>query len=79
SLFIMIYAATCVLAYRSIDSNKIASAEYSGVIGAVVVGFIWFGEIPDIFMAIGTVMIVVPLIWLSKRERRKQKEHAQLQ
>ncbi|MDW2335014.1 DMT family transporter, partial [Vibrio sp. 1069] len=79
SLFIMIYAATCVLAYRSIDSNKIASAEYSGLIGAVVVGFIWFGEIPDIFMAIGTVMIVVPLIWLSKRERRKQKEHAQLQ
>jgi hypothetical protein len=25
-------------------------------------------------MAIGTVMIVVPLIWLSKRERRKQKQ-----
>lgn len=74
SLFIMIYAATCVLAYRSIDNNKIASAEYSGLIGAVFVGLIWFGEVPDIFMAIGTVMIVVPLIWLSKRERRKQKQ-----
>ncbi|MEL7437599.1 MAG: DMT family transporter [Pseudomonadota bacterium] len=74
SLFIMIYAATCVLAYRSIDSNKIASAEYSGLIGAVIVGLIWFGEVPDIFMAIGTVMIVVPLIWLSKRERRKQRQ-----
>ncbi|BBM67276.1 membrane protein [Vibrio alfacsensis] len=74
SLFIMIYAATCVLAYRSIESNKIASAEYSGLIGAVIVGFLWFGEVPDVFMAIGTVMIVVPLIWLSKRERRKQKQ-----
>ncbi|MGR5068266.1 DMT family transporter [Vibrio alfacsensis] len=78
SLFIMIYAATCVLAYRSIDSNKVASAEYSGLIGAVIVGLIWFGEVPDAFMAISTVMIVVPLIWLSKRERRKQKQTAKL-
>ncbi|HHF3017745.1 MULTISPECIES: DMT family transporter [Vibrio] len=77
SLFIMIYAATCVIAYRSIDSNKIASAEYSGLIGAVFVGLIWFGEVPDIFMAIGTIMIVVPLVWLSKRERRKKKLQAQ--
>lgn len=79
SLFIMIYAATCVLAYRSIESNKIASAEYSGLIGAAVIGFIWFDEVPDIFMAIGTVMILVPLIWLSKRERRIQKQQAQMQ
>ncbi|MDV6252256.1 DMT family transporter [Vibrio sp. EA2] len=79
SLFIMIYAATCVLAYRSIESNKIASAEYSGLIGAAVIGFIWFDEVPDIFMAIGTVMIIVPLIWLSKRERRIRKQQAQIQ
>ncbi|WP_319534648.1 DMT family transporter [uncultured Vibrio sp.] len=79
SLFIMIYAATCVLAYRSIESNKIASAEYSGLIGAAVIGFIWFDEVPDIFMAIGTVMILVPLIWLSKRERRIRKQQAQMQ
>lgn len=79
SLFIMIYAATCVLAYRSIESNKIASAEYSGLIGAAVIGFIWFDELPDTFMAIGTVMIIVPLIWLSKRERRIRKQQAQIQ
>ncbi|MEF1310584.1 DMT family transporter [Vibrio mytili] len=79
SLFIMIYAATCVMAYRSIDSNKIASAEYSGLIGAVVIGFMWFDEVPDIYMAIGTVLIVVPLIWLSKRERRIKKRQAQIQ
>jgi len=28
-------------------------------------------------MAIGTIMIVVPLVWLSKRERRKKKLQAQ--
>ena len=79
SLLIMVYAATCVLAYRSVESNKIASAEYSGLIGAIVIGFIWFDEVPDIYMAIGTVMILVPLIWLSKRERRIRKQQAQIQ
>nr|WP_086940177.1 DMT family transporter [Thaumasiovibrio occultus] len=68
---ISIYAATCVLAYRAADSNKIASAEYSGLIGAVVVGILWFGEMPDWFMVIGSLFIVVPLIWLSKAEKRQ--------
>lgn len=79
SVLIMVYAATCVLAYRSVDSSKIASAEYSGLIGAVVIGFIWFDEVPDIYMAIGTVMILVPLIWLSKRERRVRKQQTPIQ
>ncbi|MGF1777936.1 DMT family transporter [Vibrio nomapromontoriensis] len=75
STFILIYAATCVLTYRAVDSNKIASAEYSGLIGAVAVGLLWFGEMPDIFMAIGTLMIVVPIIWLTKREKRRNRSH----
>ena len=33
--FILIYAAICVVTYRSAESNKIASAEYSGLLGAV--------------------------------------------
>lgn len=73
SMFILIYAATCVLTYRAVDSNKIASAEYSGLIGAVAVGLVWFGEMPDIYMAIGTLMIVVPIIWLTKHERKQRK------
>lgn len=68
SMFIMIYAATCVVAYRAVDSNKIASAEYSGLIGAVVVGIAFFGEMPDAFMLIGTLMIIIPIIWLTKKE-----------
>lgn len=75
STFILIYAATCVLTYRSVDSNKIASAEYSGLIGAVAVGLLWFGEVPDIFMAIGTLMIVVPIVWLTKHEKKRKRMH----
>ncbi|OAN13140.1 hypothetical protein A3K86_15885 [Photobacterium jeanii] len=76
SLFILIYAATCVVAYRSAESNKIASAEYSGLLGAVVVGVIWFGEMPEIEMLIGAALIIVPLIWLAKIEQANKQKQA---
>ncbi|HAH03140.1 MAG TPA: EamA family transporter, partial [Vibrio sp.] len=69
--FILIYAAICVVTYRSAESNKIASAEYSGLLGAVGVGLVWFGEMPDIAMAIGTAMIILPLIWLARNEKKQ--------
>ncbi|KXO10088.1 hypothetical protein AKG98_873 [Moritella sp. JT01] len=77
TLFILIYAGFCVMAYRSGDASKIASAEYSGLIGAVVVGLIWFDEIPDIGMAIGTVFIILPLLWLAKIEAKNKRLAAQ--
>ncbi|UIP30210.1 DMT family transporter [Photobacterium sp. TLY01] len=73
STFIMIYAGACVLAYRSAESNKIASAEYSGLIGAVIIGMLWFDEVPDLPMILGTMMIIVPLIWLAQKEKRAKK------
>lgn len=73
STFILIYAGICVVAYRSAESNKIASAEYSGLLGAVGVGLLWFDEVPDMAMLIGTALIVVPLIWLAKIEKNKQR------
>ncbi|HIF9064302.1 TPA: DMT family transporter [Photobacterium damselae] len=73
SALILIYAGSCVVAYRSAESSKIASAEYSGLIGAVGVGILWFNELPDIYMLIGTIMIVVPIAWLANVEKRKQK------
>ncbi|MFT5808304.1 MAG: drug/metabolite transporter (DMT)-like permease [Moritella dasanensis] len=73
TLFILIYAGFCVMAYRSGEASKIASAEYSGLIGAVVVGLIWFDEIPDIGMAIGTAFIIIPLLWLAKVEAKNKR------
>lgn len=77
TLFILIYAGFCVMAYRSGEASKIASAEYSGLIGAVVVGLIWFDEIPDIGMAIGTAFIIIPLLWLAKVEAKNKRLAAQ--
>lgn len=72
SSFILIYAGTCVVAYRAADSNKIASAEYSGLIAAVIAGLIWFDEMPDLIMALGTAMIIFPLILLAKYEKSRE-------
>ncbi len=66
SALITIYAATCVVAYRAVESNKIASAEYSGLIGAVIVGYLLFNEVPDTTTLIGTVMIMSTTIMVSK-------------
>ncbi|WP_407334409.1 DMT family transporter [Enterovibrio sp. 27052020O] len=72
--FILVYAATCVIAYRAAESNKIASAEYSGLVCAVGVGLVLFGEVPDMIMIVGTTLIVVPLIWLAGREKHKSRK-----
>ncbi|PML78356.1 hypothetical protein BCT69_16110 [Enterovibrio norvegicus] len=74
--FILVYAATCVIAYRAAESSKIASAEYSGLVCAVGVGLVMFGEVPDMLMIVGTSLIVVPLIWLAGLEKRKTKRVA---
>ncbi|OBU15623.1 EamA/RhaT family transporter [Photobacterium aquimaris] len=74
SALILVYAATCVVAYRAAESNKIASAEYSGLIGAVIVGYLLFNEVPDITTLMGTVMIIAPLLWLAKVESKQHKK-----
>ncbi|WP_299021078.1 DMT family transporter [uncultured Photobacterium sp.] len=71
STFILIYAGLAILAYRSGEVSKIASAEYSGLLGAVAVGILWFDEMPDFGMVIGTAFIVMPLIWLARIEAKK--------
>ncbi|SFD27427.1 DMT family transporter [Pseudoalteromonas denitrificans] len=74
SSFILIYAGICIVAYRSGEASKIASAEYSGLLCAVAVGLVWFDEVPDLAMAIGTVFIIAPLLWLAKVEAKNTKK-----
>lgn len=73
SALIMVYAGICVATYRRVESNKIASAEYTGLLGAVGVGLIWFDEVPDLAMLMGTALIIVPLIWLARVEKKKSR------
>lgn len=69
AFFILGYNATIVLAYRHVAASQVTSAEYTGLIWAIVLGWMWFGEAPDAWFYVGAGLIVVPLM-LQSRSRR---------
>jgi len=71
AVFILGYNITVLLAYRVVDANQVTSAEYTGLIWAVAIGWIWFAEAPDLWFIIGSAMIVVPLILLGMQQQRR--------
>ena len=60
-----------LLAYRQVAANQVTSAEYTGLIWAVAIGWIGFNEVPDLYFAVGSAMIVVPLIMMGLRSRQR--------
>jgi drug/metabolite transporter (DMT)-like permease len=71
AFFILGYSITVLLAYRQVDANQVTSAEYTGLIWAVLIGWIGFNEMPNLWFAVGSAMIVVPpiLVGLGSRQR----------
>jgi drug/metabolite transporter (DMT)-like permease len=51
-------------AYRMTEANFVASFEYTGMIWAAGWGFLIFGEMPDLYMAAGAVLIVVAGLYM---------------
>ncbi len=50
----------------------VTSAEYTGLIWAALIGWIWFAEVPDLWFIAGSAMIVIPLVLLSLRQNRQR-------
>ena len=71
AVFILGYNFSVLLAYRQVDANQITSAEYTGLLWAVAIGWIWFAEVPDLWFFIGSLMIVLPLIMLGLQHRKR--------
>lgn len=72
ALFILGYNITVLLAYRQVDANQVTAAEYTGLIWAVGIGWIWFSEMPDLWFLAGSTMIVVPLILIGLQQHRRR-------
>lgn len=79
SAFILGYNITVLLAYRHVDANQVTSAEYTGLIWAVLIGWIGFNEVPDLWFAVGSAMIVVPLMMVGLRSRHRSRRVLQPQ
>lgn len=73
SSLILGYSMTVLLAYKHVAANQVTSAEYTGLLWAVGIGWIVFGEVPDLWFLTGALMIVVPLILLGLRHHRRKK------
>jgi drug/metabolite transporter (DMT)-like permease len=71
AIFILGYNASVLKAYHQVDANQVTSAEYTGLIWAIGIGWLMFGEIPDLWFATGSLMIVVPLVLIGLNQRRK--------
>jgi len=73
SFFILGYNITVLLAYRHCAANQVTSAEYTGLIWAMLVGWLWFNEVPDLWFYLGSAMIVIPILLQSLEEKRRLK------
>lgn len=71
ALFILGYNITALLAYRQVDANQVTSAEYTGLIWAIAIGWVWYNEVPDGWLLAGSLMIVIPLVLIGLNQRRK--------
>ncbi|MCB1487387.1 MAG: DMT family transporter [Bauldia sp.] len=61
---------TAVDFMRHGDIAVIAPFRYSVVVWAIIVGFVVWGEVPDLMMIIGTTIIIATGIYAFQRERR---------
>ncbi|MGY2574789.1 DMT family transporter [Vibrio sp. C8] len=62
NLLVLAYHALVVIAYKKVEANRIALAEYSGLVFVTWFGIMWFDEIPDLLTALGILLIVVPMM-----------------
>ena len=59
-------------AYRVGEANKIAPFEYTVMIWASILSFVFFGSIPDAFTVLGASLIAASGIYVLHRERKNQ-------
>ncbi|KDE40241.1 hypothetical protein ADINL_0833 [Nitrincola lacisaponensis] len=74
AVFILGYNVTVLLAYRQVDASQVTSAEYTGLIWAVLIGWIAFAERPDIWFLVGSLMIVIPLVLIGIQQGRRNRQ-----
>ncbi len=67
AVLVMFFYGGSIAAYRMADAGNICGAEYTGLVGSAVMGFLLFNELPDVYTILGAMLIIFPLIYISKR------------
>jgi drug/metabolite transporter (DMT)-like permease len=74
AVFLIIGYQCIILAMRSGDISFVAPFRYTNLLWAMLVGFLVFGDVPDVFMIVGATIIVVSGIYTLYRERKRDVE-----
>lgn len=56
--------------YRHADMSVVAPFEYSSLIFSVLIGYVFFGDVPTVFMLVGGVIVVGSGLFVIYREHR---------
>jgi drug/metabolite transporter (DMT)-like permease len=67
-----------VLAFRYADASVLAPFQYTQLLWVSILGFLVFGELPDIWTVVGAVFIVASGLYTAHRERVRRLELAVL-
>ncbi|MES0825674.1 DMT family transporter [Ruegeria sp. SCP11] len=69
-VFSVIAQHLIILAYRAAPAGVVAPSQYSQIIWATLFGMIFFGETPDIWVAVGASIIIASGVFVVWRESR---------
>ena len=61
-----------ILAFGRAPASTLAPIAYFEIVGATVLGYLVFGDFPDVWTWVGVSVIVVTGLYVVLRERRRQ-------
>ncbi len=67
---LVIYQGCCAFAFQRAQAGAISVAEYSGLVFAALLGWLWFAETLDIWTLFGICLIIFPILWQTWYESR---------
>lgn len=73
SICSVMYSLGCLVGYRYVASSQVSSAEYSGLLFAIIAGWVMFAESIDASLILGAALIILPLIYISRRDMAAEK------
>lgn len=74
SMLLLVGYQAIVSAMRSGEISFIAPFRYTSLIWAIAIGFLFFGELPDLWMTVGVSIIVASGLYTFYRENRRRAE-----
>ncbi|MGD9476528.1 DMT family transporter [Shinella sp. G-2] len=72
SVLLLVGYQTIVNAMRAGEISFVAPFRYTSLIWAIAIGFLFFGEVPDLWMTVGVAIIVASGLYTFYRENRRR-------